>query len=119
MEIFETDYSDKEIELFTFFGIADLVNYSMPVCLYRLCVEKAFMEELTGPYVSALRRCYKALIGHTCFRGTPEWDNLIQKEDYLVCLLCDGFRIDLDGRLKMCKDCEYNTAIFCIESQTK
>ena len=78
MEIFETDYSDKEIELFTFFGIADLVNCSMPVCLYRMCVEKAFVNELSGPYVDSLRRCYKALTERTCFRGTPEWDNLIQ-----------------------------------------
>jgi hypothetical protein len=72
--------SAKERKLFIALGLEDLVDHlqSNPTVLYRMAVEQAFCENLSGPAVDSLRRCYIAL--HNCnpYRGTPEWDAMIQ-----------------------------------------
>lgn len=76
------DYSEKEIKLLLFFGLEKLLDerdgFITPPTLYRMAVEKAFIDNLQGPEVESLRRCYKALIKSEIYRGTFEWDNLIQ-----------------------------------------
>lgn len=61
------------------FGCADLTNHiDAPIVLYRMCVEKAFMDNMTGPHVEALRRAYKALNSCKVYRRTEEFESLIE-----------------------------------------
>ena len=77
-----TQYSKKELKLINFFGFKDLIEKDEfdtldPPIIYRIMVEKAFCENLTGKEVESLRRCYNALIKCKVYRMTKEWDNLI------------------------------------------
>jgi hypothetical protein len=72
------EFSDKERDLFVFFGLSNLIDYIEPVTLYQMCVEKAFLDDIQGPYVDSLRRCYKALRNCSVYRMTQEWDEMIQ-----------------------------------------
>jgi len=89
-----SEYSEKELAMFEWFGYADLTNNLTPVVLYRLCVEKAFTNDLRGPYVNSLRRCAIALRDCTCYRMTPEWDKMIYSPgDELF----EGEKLDVKG----------------------
>lgn len=76
------EISAKERDLFVFFGFSDLVDVVEPVVLYHLCVEKAFVDDIQGPYVDSLRRCYRALLTCSVYRMTPEWDAMIRMDSW-------------------------------------
>ena len=76
----KNEYSQKEIDLFKYFGYYDLIrdtNISAPV-IYRMMIEKAFLEDMKGKPVESLRRCQKALNSCSVYRLTPEWDAMIE-----------------------------------------
>jgi len=72
------DYSEKEIKLFTFFGYGDILDHLIAPVIYRMCVEKAFIDNMIGPEVDSLRRCVKSLYNCKVYRMTPEWDSMIE-----------------------------------------
>jgi hypothetical protein len=76
------EYSDKEMKLFSYFGFGCLADRGDDSCItapviYRMCVEKAFLNNMQGEAVESLRRCFSALVGSKVFRMTPEWDEMI------------------------------------------
>jgi hypothetical protein len=76
----KNEYSQKEIDLFKYFGYDYFVSdghISAPV-IYRMMVEKAFLEDMKGKPVESLRRCQKALNSCSVYRLTPEWDAMIE-----------------------------------------
>lgn len=75
-------YSPGEIKLFTMFGCADLVQHiDCPMTLYRICVEKAFLDNMQGSHVEALRRVYLALRTGAPFRMTDEFEQLVEFQE--------------------------------------
>ena len=74
------DYSEKEIEMFIALGLGDKIQFfaENPVQLYNLAVERCFLNSLTGVAVDSLRRCVIALNKCKVYRGTQEWDDLIE-----------------------------------------
>jgi hypothetical protein len=70
-------YSENEKLLIESFGMTDISEQLEPLPLYWLMVEKAFVRNINGPHVESLRRCYKAMMGMSVFRLTPEFDELI------------------------------------------
>lgn len=74
------DYSEKEIEMFNALGLSDKIKFfaENPVQLYHLAVERCFVNNLTGVAVDSLRRCIIALNQCKVYRGTQEWDDLIE-----------------------------------------
>jgi len=76
-------YSDKELQLFEYFGFGKLLvndgdeRIAAPV-IYRMLVEKAFADNMQGPEVESLRRCFNALQQCSPYRLTEEWDALIE-----------------------------------------
>lgn len=75
-------YSDKELKMIEFFGYGNIAQEQgvTAIVLYRMMVEKAFAENLHGPAVESLRRCFNAFEQHTLYRMTPEWDAMIDLE---------------------------------------
>jgi hypothetical protein len=73
------DYSEKEKQLIKAFGYENLLTVVAPT-LYRMMVEKAFINDMKGPHVESLRRCAKALQECKIYRLTKEWDDMIQLE---------------------------------------
>ena len=77
------DYSQKEVKLFKMFGyegnLLELID--APMSLYRMCVEVAFIQDMRGPHVEALRRAYKAMYDCTVFRRTRKFEKLIEFEE--------------------------------------
>lgn len=106
-------YSKKEKELIEYFGYEKFLDdkYLPPPKLYQFMVEHAFCENMSGPAVESLRRCYKALCGCTVYRGTKEWDNLIELEGQkMKCSKCGSENFIIERRWsgnKICKDCNY------------
>ncbi len=79
------EYSEKELALIKFFGFDNLIDITCPVAaitLYRMMVEKAFVENLQGLEVESLRRCFKAINESSIFRMTSEWDDMIALSDF-------------------------------------
>lgn len=75
------EYSEAEEKLFSSLGIKDLMEHITPPALYRFAVEKAFISNLSGNNVEALRRGAKAvLVDSKPFRMTEEFDKLISFE---------------------------------------
>lgn len=75
------EYSKAEIRLITTLGCNYLIKCNlMPPVLYRMLIEKAFLENLSGPAVEALRRGAKALFSCAPYRLTPEFDQLVTFE---------------------------------------
>ena len=71
---------DNEIRLLSYFELSHLVEF-IGICeLYKMAGEKAFLEKMDGPEVESVRRCLIALSKGTCYRGTQEWDDMIQFE---------------------------------------
>lgn len=77
----EYEYSEAEKKLISFFGYADRKDLINPMALYRILAEKAFIENLQGPAVEALRRAYEALQSCSVYRMSPEFDKLLFFED--------------------------------------
>lgn len=73
------DYSKKEQGMIEHFGYSDIAPMIAPFALYRLMVEKAFVDDDRSAWAESLRRCLKAFQGGP-FRDTPEWDALIEGE---------------------------------------
>ena len=77
MEILENGYTVNEVRLIREFGYGDLVEHiDVPHSLYRMCVEKAFCENMQGPHVEALRRVYNVLVACKMYRHTEEFEEL-------------------------------------------
>ncbi len=73
------EYSEKEQALFAALGIGHLCEViDNPPNLYRIAVEQAFVADAKGPAVESLRRCYAAYMSCKIYRGTPDWDAMIQ-----------------------------------------
>jgi len=76
------EYSERELALFIHFGYEYMIDIGtdalQPDTFYQLMVEVAFLNNMKGPKVDSLRRCYFALKNRTCYRGTPEWDAMIK-----------------------------------------
>lgn len=71
-------YSEKEQAMFKDLGFEDLLIHLTPPVLYKLAIEDAFLKNKTGPVVESLRRTGTALKNCNPYRGTPEFDALIQ-----------------------------------------
>lgn len=75
------EYSENELKLFEKFGYGQIAQNLTPHPLYRLCVEKAFIGNLTGSYVEALRRAYAALESCKIYRMTSQFEELLRFDD--------------------------------------
>lgn len=74
-------YSEKERALFVALGMGDCLWWPTPAPhLYEAALRRVFLSEIQGPAVTSLRRCVKALDAGRPYRGTYEWDILIQLE---------------------------------------
>jgi hypothetical protein len=72
-------YSEKEIKLFNSLGYNDLLAHIEPYVLYRMAVEKVFLDNLSGPNIEALRRAAKSmLVDGKPYRFTPEFEKLLE-----------------------------------------
>ncbi len=70
-------YTRGEVDLISMFGYGDLVHHiDVPSSLYRMCVEKAFVESMSGSHVEALRRVYQAILNVSVYRHTEEFEKL-------------------------------------------
>ena len=74
-------YSAKEMEMIKWFGFEKLVESLYPWSLYKMMVEKAFIDNDQSWWAHGLRRCIKALNQGNIYRSSKEWDDLI----YLEC----------------------------------
>lgn len=74
-------YSETERKLLEAFKYDNLIDHvCVPHSLYRMCVEKVFVENMTGPAVEALRRVYAAIQSCKPYRLTPEFEELASME---------------------------------------
>ena len=73
-----SEYSEKEKKLIAYFGYSDIICKITPITMYKMMMEKAFIDNMTGPEVESVRRCNKALKEFSCYRCTPEWDAMIE-----------------------------------------
>ena len=73
-------YSDKEIDLIKHFGFEEIADRVDPITLYRIMVERAFLENSQGDGADSLRRCFNALRNGNPLRKTKEWDDMISLE---------------------------------------
>lgn len=74
------EFSENEAKLIAMFGYADLIESGSlsPLMLYRMCMEKAFVDGMQGPHVDALRRVMKAVRDCEPLRHTPEFEALTE-----------------------------------------
>lgn len=76
------EYSDAEVKLASKFGFnLEVMKHNAALPIYRVMVETAFMYDMKGPEVDALRRCMRAFNetdeSKKIYRLTPEWDAMI------------------------------------------
>ena len=71
------EYSEKEHRLFEYFGLDELSSRISPAAIYRICVEKCFIDNTINEYSESLRRCIIAWNASKIHRLTPEWDSMI------------------------------------------
>ncbi len=76
-----SDYSEKEKWLIGQFGFENMMEHVVPPKLYDMIVQKVFVENITGDHVESLRRCYGAFYRGEVYRGTKEWDNMIEVKE--------------------------------------
>ena len=75
------DYTPGEKRLIDAFGYGHLCTLiDSPPPLYRMCVEKAFIDKMEGTHVEALRRVYRAIMLCTTYRHTDEFEKLTEFE---------------------------------------
>jgi hypothetical protein len=78
------EYSDQEIRMFRDLGWGYLFQGSYednPIAtwaMYKIAVEKAFIENTQGPAVEALRKGTRAITECKPYRRTPEFEELIK-----------------------------------------
>lgn len=72
------DYSENEYKLLQYFGYSDLIQRYPMIVIYRMCAEKAFLEDMKGPAVEALRRGLNAIISGKPWRRTVAFDKLVE-----------------------------------------
>ena len=77
-KITETGYTEGELKLIRQFIPLSFLSCGTPMTTYKMCVEKAFIENMSGPHVEALRRAYRALILCEAYRHTSEFEALVQ-----------------------------------------
>lgn len=70
--------SEKELSLVTYFGYQDLLEHVPILTIYRMCLEKAFLNNDNSKYAESLRQVIKAINSCKVYRMTPAFDNLIQ-----------------------------------------
>lgn len=70
------DYTENEIKLISSFDYGHLLNIE-PHFLYKMCVDKAFINNMTGPNVEALLRGYAAMHTGRVYRHTQQFEDLI------------------------------------------
>jgi hypothetical protein len=72
-------YSLQEIKLFTALGFDYLIEVTSiePPTLYRMAAEQAFLNNVSGPAIEALRRGLTAITKCQYYRMTPEFEALI------------------------------------------
>lgn len=73
-------YSEKEMELIRSLDCQEMLPFMLPHPVYRMMVEKVFMDNINDERSDSLRRCIQAWNGlheEKIFRLTPEWDALI------------------------------------------
>lgn len=78
-------YSEKELQLFKLFNVLDWAYApSMPpILIYRnLAIECFKKDDFYSLKSKAVRKCLIALEQSTTLRLTPEFDNLIQLEEW-------------------------------------
>ena len=68
----------NELKLISSFNLSYAIGYVDIISIYRMCVEIAFIENMSGPNVEALRRMYKAFTIGDVLRHTPKFDKLIE-----------------------------------------
>jgi len=79
MEMYENGYTVKEERLIRQFGYSHLIPMvDSPPSLYDMCAQKAFINDMKGPHVEALRRACKALSECHPYRMTEEFEQLIE-----------------------------------------
>lgn len=77
------EYSDQEIRMFKDLGWGYLFEGSFvdnPIQvwgMYKMAVEKAFINKTEGPAVEALRKGIKAMTECKPYRRSPEFEELI------------------------------------------
>jgi hypothetical protein len=71
------EYSLNEMLLFKHYGIDGICQQLMPVNMYRLMAEKAFLVNEQSEYADAVRRGLAALNNSQIYRMTPDFDKLI------------------------------------------
>lgn len=72
----QDEYTNAELRLFGKFGMLRLTHTLIPTTAYKLAVHKAFVKDMKGPAVDALRRAVIHMDGGG-FRKNPEFDKLI------------------------------------------
>lgn len=74
------EFSEKEVKMFTGLGYGDLVERfeEDPLSLYKVAAMDCFMHDLRGKYVDSLRKCMLVLKTGVFYRGTEQWDSLIE-----------------------------------------
>jgi hypothetical protein len=72
--------SDKEKEMFIALGYADFIETAPlePQDMYDIAIKDVFIKDMRGNAVESLRRAYTAFRNSTCYRHTPEWDEMIK-----------------------------------------
>lgn len=85
--ILEEELSKAEKLMFEGLGFAHLFNIDInPMALYRMAVEKAFVENKENGFTKALRATFKRL--NKCeYRRNKEHDDAILKEIHIVDML--------------------------------
>lgn len=77
-------YSEQEIKLFKDLGWTYLFTGSYvenpiePWAMYQIAAEQAFINNLQGPIIDALRKGIKAITECKPYRKTPEFEELIK-----------------------------------------
>ena len=73
------EYSQKELKLIEHYGFLEIIKKVElnPPSLYRMMMEKAFVDNDQDIYHEALRKCMEAFMDCKIYRLTKEWDDLI------------------------------------------
>ena len=76
-------FFEKEKQMFMELGFDDNTLHRMEENMsaydaYECAVKKVFVQELKGKAVDSLRQCLMVLEDGEAYRGTPEFDELIQ-----------------------------------------
>ncbi len=77
-------FSNSEIKIIKYFKFESYMDESCfinnPIGLYRLMVDKAFLDNDQSKFSNALRIAYNNLLKCKCYRMTKEFDSYIEEE---------------------------------------